>query len=129
MASFPHATAIALAAACCICAPGLAVSAEAVMTTGEELLAKKAEFNGKTITTECILTLADDSMGSMCAYKGKGNVLIDAKTWTPEAKALIMGACNPATVAAFCTIVVTGTVDASGSVIKLKNVSATTKSK
>jgi hypothetical protein len=91
-------------------------------------MAKKAEFAGKTVSTECIVALADDTLGSMCAFAGKkGNVMIDAKSWTPEAKALVMGECNPDKAKQLCTVIVTGAVDSSGSVVKIKNASVKKK--
>lgn len=117
-------TALALAALVVAASAGLAADAA---VSGADLLAKKAEFNGKTVTADCMLMVADESMGSMCAFKGAGNVMLDAKSWTPETKKLVMETCNPATVEKFCTITVTGTVDAAGPVVTLKNASAVKK--
>lgn len=104
-----------------------AAMAGAAAVSGADLLAKKDDYSGKTITADCILMLADDSMGSMCAFKGAGNIMLDAKTWTPETKKLVMGPCNPARVTKFCTLTVTGTVDAGGPVVTLQNASAVKK--
>lgn len=107
--------------------PASAAFAADAAVSGADLLAKNAEFNGKTVTADCMLMVADESMGSMCAFKGAGNVMIDAKTWTPETKKLVMETCNPATVEKFCMITVTGTVDAAGPVVTLKNATALKK--
>lgn len=115
----------ALVFAALVVTASAALAADAV--SGADLLAKKAEFNGKTVTADCMLMVADESMGSMCAFKGAGNVMLDAKSWTPETKKLVMETCNPATVEKFCTITVSGTVDAAGPVVTLKNASAVKK--
>lgn len=49
------------------------------------------------------------------------------KTWTPETKMLVMGACNPSTAKDLCELVVIGTVDATGSIVKIKGASAKQK--